>query len=232
MHSAGTIVWQNGSLVAVDKAAGVLSVPGRQGASDPRPVLGLWLQQQLGQRVWPVHRLDFEVSGLVVFALTAEAHRKACQIFEQRRVAKSYEALTGFTSQPATGANFEWRSLLVRGKRRSFEAPHGDLAVTQARYEGSVAAAHAGAFAAFAPLCMWRLLPQTGRSHQLRVHLANNGYPIAGDGLYGGPSNGEAQTEIALRSVSLAFSEAADRNALNLPAMLQVASLWQAAATP
>ena len=51
-------------------------------------------EQQLGQRLWPVHRLDREVSGLVLFARTAEAHRLAGGAFEGRRVDKQYQALT------------------------------------------------------------------------------------------------------------------------------------------
>ncbi len=230
MQTPGTIVWQNAALVSVDKMSGVLSVPGRQGSEDPRPVLGLWLQEQLGQRLWPVHRLDFEVSGLVVFALTADAHRRACQAFERRRVAKTYEALTGFSVPPVSGQTFAWSSLLVRGKRRSFEAPHGAQAVTHARCEGLIDAAAAGDYAAQAPLCLWRLFPQTGRPHQLRVHLAKQGYPIAGDVLYGGvaaPAPG-----IALRSVSLAFLDPADQQALDVPERLRAPSLWPSAVTP
>lgn len=230
MQTLGTIVWQNAALVAVDKMSGVLSVPGRQGSEDPRPVLGLWLQAQLGQRLWPVHRLDFEVSGLVVFALTADAHRRACQAFELRRVAKTYEALTGFSVPPAQGQTFVWSSLLVRGKRRSFEAPHGAQAETHARCEDVLTGSAAGDYAPLAPLCLWRLFPKTGRPHQLRVHLANHGYAIAGDVLYGGaaaPGSG-----IALRSTSLAFLDPADRQALDVPERLGAPSLWPAASTP
>jgi len=219
------IVWQNDLLVAVDKAPGVLTVPGRQGADDPRPVLGVWLQEQLGHRLWPVHRLDFEVSGIVVFARTADAHRVANRAFESRRVSKTYVALTTLAGAPARGTPVSWASKLVRGKKRSFEAPHGQLARTHAVSVGPVDAATAGAFASVAPLCGWRLQPETGKPHQLRVHLANAGHPIAGDTLYGGPAVDSA-AGIALRSIELVFTDAEDARALQVTSPLRVPMRW------
>ena len=84
------IVFENSSVIVVDKAAGVLTVPGRFGDTPDDPSLGRALEQQLGQRLWPVHRLDLEVSGLVLFARSAEAHRVANAAFEGRRVEKQY----------------------------------------------------------------------------------------------------------------------------------------------
>lgn len=217
------VVWQNEFLLAVDKAPCVLTVPARQGASDPRPVLGLWLQEQLGQRLWPVHRLDYEVSGLVIFARTAEAHRIANRAFEARRVQKTYAALTTAAGAPSAGVEFLWASKLVRGKRRSFEAAHGQLARTRALCRGLTSPS--GAFMSLAPLCAWTLKPETGKPHQLRVHLANAGHPIAGDRLYGGPAADPA-AGIALRSIDIAFTDAEEAEALGLGAPLSVPSPW------
>lgn len=219
--SPGTVVWQSPSLVLVDKAPLVLTVPGRQGEADPRPVLGRWLEGQLGERLWPVHRLDLEVSGLVLFARTAQAHRVASRAFELRQVKKTYEALTSFAgAAPVAGERFTWQSKLVRGKRRSFEAPHGQWACTHATCEGVVDAAGAGEFWSHTPLCRWRLEPETGKPHQLRVHLANAGHPITGDRLYGGAAC-EAPG-IALRAVELHFTDEAQSRLLGLTGPLQV----------
>ncbi len=206
-------VFQNDSFVAVDKPAGVLTTPSRQGEADPRPCLGLELQAALGVRLWPVHRLDVEVSGLVVFALHAEAHRAASAWFEGRDVHKVYEALTERGRGEPPAAEVEWRSLLLRGKKRAYESPHGKEALTRARCVGP----RDGWLG-------WRLEPLTGRPHQLRVHLAGHGFPIAGDVLYGAtlayPGPG-----IGLRAVLLDLARCPGRAELGLPERLEVPGL-------
>jgi len=214
----GTIVWKNDALVLFDKNPCVLTVPGRQGDGDPRPCLGRWLQESLKTRLFPVHRLDFEVSGAVVFALSSQAHRTASLAFEGRAVRKRYQAIAALPGVvPNDGTVFVWESRLVRGKRRSFEAPHGQLARTHARFVGRIDNDKAGGFASDAPLGLWELTPETGKPHQLRVHLTNAGFPIAGDLLYGGPPAAADQPGIALRAVSLMFQDEATRTALGTP---------------
>jgi 23S rRNA-/tRNA-specific pseudouridylate synthase len=215
-------------VVAVDKPAGSLTVPSRLGAADPRPCVGRELEASLGRRLWPIHRLDFEVSGLVLFATSAAAHRIASVVFEGRRVHKVYEALTEGADQVGDlPADFEWRSRLVRGKRRSFEAPHGSAAHTRARALQRVEAAQHIAADAGAPvdLLHFRLEPTTGRPHQLRVHLARAGFPVAGDTLYGARSRLSTPKSIALRATALQFSSEAERTALGLPPVLTVPGL-------
>lgn len=225
----GAIVWRNESLVLVDKRPCVLTVPGRQGEEDPRPCLGRWLQTHLGLRVWPIHRLDFEVSGAVLFALDAKAHRTASVAFESRAVRKSYQALTAFSGAlPLAGQVQAWESRLVRGKRRSFVAPHGQLARTEARFVRRVGGDEAGVFGAGGDTGFWELKPETGRAHQLRVHLANAGFPIVGDTLYGGIPASGLNVGIALRAVSLAFEDKATRQSLGLPEAFELDSLLTA----
>ncbi len=206
------IVFDNQHVVAVDKPADMLTVPGRFGDADPRPVLGRLLEIQLGVRLWPVHRLDREVSGLVVFAKTADAHRIACGLFEGHEIKKVYEAFTEMgKAPPAPMQNICWESRIVRGKKRSFEAPHGQQAITRARVLRQKG-----------DRLHWELQPETGRPHQLRVHLANAGFPIVGDALYGSRLPFEAPG-IALRAVALSVKDDAGRTALGLPPELRVA---------
>jgi tRNA pseudouridine32 synthase/23S rRNA pseudouridine746 synthase len=228
------IIFQNRHLVAADKPGGVLTVPGRMGAADPRPCLGRQLERELRCRLWPVHRLDLEVSGLVLFARDAESHRVASVAFETRRVRKRYQALTeGADRDDARpGARFSWQSLLVRGKKRSFEAPHGKSALTEARLVERVPAAAWVAredtddtdAAGEAPgeLLRFELEPHTGRAHQLRVHLARAGFPVVGDALYGSRLRFVEAPAIALRSVGIELTDEGDRRALGLPASLGV----------
>jgi 23S rRNA-/tRNA-specific pseudouridylate synthase len=216
------IVLENAAVLVVDKAAGTLTVPSRTGAADPRPCLGRMLETATGRRLWPVHRLDFEVSGLVMFARNPEAHRIASLAWEGRRVRKVYEALT--EGEVATPAEFRWESLLVRGKKRTFEAPHGQRAVTLARAVGRVPVAgllEGGP----AELLRFELEPETGRAHQLRVHLSRAGFPVAGDALYGAATKLKQPNKIALRAVRLELTDERDRQALALPPLLEVPGL-------
>jgi tRNA pseudouridine32 synthase/23S rRNA pseudouridine746 synthase len=202
------IVCETDHLLVVEKSSGWLTTPARQ-SDDPRPVLGRELQSRLARQIYPVHRLDFEVSGLTLWAKTPEAHRTAQGWFEHGHIGKLYEAWSR-PSGTAPLAWAEWTSRLVRGKRRSFHAPHGKESRTRARVvaEGS--------------RWRWELQPMTGRPHQLRVEMAHHGVPILGDTLYGGEAVGAADW-IALRAVTLSFAEIPER--LGLPERLTLAPL-------
>ncbi len=220
------IIFSNEHFVALDKEAGVLTVPSRIGAKDPRPVLGLILQEELRQKVFPVHRLDYEVSGLVLFARSAEAHRLASAWFEKKQIQKTYRALTGLQDFshwpekiPCERAPIStempepvmWKSRLLRGKKRSYESPEGDLAETLAqlvRIDSQNS------------LAEWNLQPLTGRSHQLRYELSRHGFPILGDALYGSKKI-FAQDKIALRAVQLSLQKISG-DKLGLPEILEV----------
>ncbi len=227
------IVFDNEHVVAVDKPAGVLTVPSRMGSEDPRPCLGRTLEQTLGVRLWPVHRLDLEVSGIVLFARTADAHRLASDAFESRQVEKRYEALCEGSARVTTlPAAFDWESRLVRGKRRAFAAPHGKTARTHAEVVARVSAAHVtglGPTATEGDLLHFALAPETGRPHQLRVHLAAAGFPIVGDDLYGSQLALADPEAIALRSVSLTFIGPNAARTLGIEAPLTVPG-WRDAA--
>lgn len=200
------VAFENESFIVIDKSHGVLTTPARLGG-DPRSCLGRELQEAMGVQIYPVHRLDFEVAGLVVFAKTPPAHRLAQSWFEQLSVQKTYEALSE-VAPTAEQPWQEWRSKLVRGKRRSFEAEHGKEAITRARVmqrPGQL---------------LWQLQPVTGRPHQLRVHMAKFASPILGDGLY---SKNPGGTAIALKAVGLNFSKVGQR--LGLPEELLITGL-------
>jgi tRNA pseudouridine32 synthase/23S rRNA pseudouridine746 synthase len=200
--------FENSHWIVVEKPAGSLTTPART-KDDPRPVVGLILQQELGRQIYPVHRLDFEVGGLVLFALDADHHRKASAWFEHGFVVKTYSADTvpGRGEPPREWC--EWRSKMLRGKRRSYVSPHGKDCFTEAR----VVEIADGRW-------RWELKPHTGRPHQLRVELANHGAPILGDVLYGGPI-GETD-KIALTAVSLNFENVPLPDRAGLPARIDL----------
>lgn len=223
------IIFQNDFFVICDKKSGVLSTPSRFEEQDERCCLGTDLQKFLNQQIYPVHRLDYEVSGLVMYAKTAEAHRAANSWFENKKIKKVYTALTtaqDFSHIPAQvqnsrekielqpGQKMEWKSRIFRGKKRSFESPQGKDSLTLVEYLGTNAKGY----------LMWDLFPVTGRPHQLRFELSRHGFPIVGDRLYGSKVSW-GENAIALRSYKIDFSGIPQRDQFALPSDVKVTSL-------
>jgi tRNA pseudouridine32 synthase/23S rRNA pseudouridine746 synthase len=170
------ILHRDDHLAAVDKPPGRIVVPGR-GA--PERTVREEAEEALG-RLWVVHRLDRGTSGVLLLARSAEAHRLACQAFERHEVTKRYLALVrGVVAGPvrvnapvAPGA---------RGRMRAGPGPGARPASTFVR--PVVAFPEAGPFPA---LTLVEAFPESGRTHQVRVHLAHAGHPLAVDPDYGG----------------------------------------------
>ena len=197
------IYFENEDFVFVEKNCGLLTTPSRHQNEDPRSVLGLQLQNLKSIQIYPVHRLDFEVSGIVMFAKKPKAHAQANFWFENHLVQKTYEAwTTGDSADLKKGDSQFWKNKLLRGKRRAYESPLGKWSETEAIFRG-----HQEEWLA------WELRPKTGRPHQLRVHLAQAGFPIVGDALYGSETPYRTNG-IALRAVKLNFSQVSDRGSL------------------
>ncbi len=214
-----SIIFENERFLAADKPMGWLTVPSRFAKSDERPCLLTELRARCGA-VWAVHRLDVEASGLVLFAKDADAHRAANGWFAGRTIHKVYEAWTeGESSLAAAAAKspVEWRSRIMRGKRRAYPHARGKLAVTRAKWMGS--RPFRGA-----TIQEWRLEPLTGRSHQLRFELARQGFPIEGDALYGAMKP-FVSGGVALRSVKLDFAACPSAAEYGLPDALTVPGL-------
>lgn len=216
------ILFQSADVVIVHKPFGWLSVPSIQGQKDPRPVVGLKLRETFGS-VYPVHRLDFEVQGVLLFALHTKAQSVLHKIWEDRSVKKIYHAQTGlqdFSHWPQNvvgkldedvpvGSSGIWESLIVQGKRRSFVASHGQKSQT----EFSVLSENPNTNSR-----LWRLSPLTGRRHQLRLELSRRGFPILGDELYGSAVKYNLP-EIKLAATQLSFEKAFN---LDLPNEIKI----------
>lgn len=172
------ILHEDGFLVAVDKPAGMLTQPGQErlvGELAAIEHLSLQLAYREGHRLelLPVHRLDRVASGLLLFAKHHDAAAALSQAFAQQQVEKVYLAVvTGRPQNQGTVAAPVAPDPLLPGRFRV--AASGKKALTRFRV-----LARQDRFA------LVELRPATGRSHQLRVHLAAIGCPIVGDSLYG-----------------------------------------------
>jgi RluA family pseudouridine synthase len=166
-------------LLAVDKPPGVPVIPARHQPAEAS--LHRRLQAARGERLWVVHRIDSETSGLVVFARDPAAHRELSMAFQAGRVAKTYMAFAcGRLPGPAGAFDLALHAAR-RGRMRPARA--GDraprAAYTRYRVERQWRKVP------HPPISMLRLEPKTGRQHQIRIHLRAAGAPILGDRLYG-----------------------------------------------
>jgi 23S rRNA pseudouridine1911/1915/1917 synthase len=180
-----SIVHLGDRFVVVDKPAGLsLATPraageGAGAEAAKRLLVALPEAERVllaGRELHLVHRLDAPTSGLVVVALDGDLHRRLSRAFAERRVSKLYLALVWGRPRPRAGA-FDAPIGPDRADRRRMRAdPGGKSARTDYLLLG--AGRHVSLVALWA---------RSGRTHQLRVHLAAAGHPIVGDDLYGGP---------------------------------------------
>lgn len=202
-------IFRNDHFIIVDKAPNVLSVPARLGDADPRPCLGRILEIDLGQTIYPVHRLDYEVQGLIMYALTPASQKAGNAWFEKKEIQKIYSAITRSSKQFREGEQFEWKCRLLRGKKRAYESPHGKDSHTNARLirVDDLGYSH------------WEMEPVTGRAHQLRYELFRHNETIIGDELYGSTEKFKEEG-IALRSFKIDFSKIKNREIFSLPEII------------
>lgn len=184
------IIHRDASLLIVEKPAGLLSVPGKSAA------LADCLLSRLAREdsdVRLVHRLDRDTSGVMVFARSAPAQRHLGLQFERRHVTKRYVACV--TGKPKQDTGVIDLPLTADWPRRPMQKVcHTSGRPARTRWQ-VIARTQSGARLA--------LTPETGRSHQLRVHLAEIGHPILGDPLYGSAYGGAPAHRLMLHAECL-----------------------------
>ena len=169
-----TVLHRDVHLVAVEKPSGML-VHRMPGCSD-RDVVVQRLRDQLGQWVYPVHRLDRGTSGVLVLALDPAVAATLSAAFRAKQVAKRYLALVRGWAPEAAHIDAPIRE------------PDGDTihpAVTDLRRLSAIELPFAVGRYASARYSLVELRPHTGRTHQLRLHLAHLRHPIVGDVRHG-----------------------------------------------
>ena len=168
-------------LLVAEKPAGLLSVAGRGPAGED-------CLHARARRQWPdalvVHRLDMATSGLMVFARGIEAQRTLSRAFASREVEKRYVAVVAGVPRPMDPDADGWSVIDLplaadwpARPRQKVDAAHGRPSLTRWR-------AIADAPGPWGAGTLLELAPVTGRSPQLRVHLAAIGHPVVGDALY------------------------------------------------
>ncbi|MDD5299599.1 MAG: RluA family pseudouridine synthase [Gallionella sp.] len=169
------LIYRDASLIVVNKLAGLLAVPGR--GADKQDCVASRVQAEFPDAM-VVHRLDMATSGLLLFARGVEMQRLLSLMFRERAVQKRYVAVVaGRLKSPAGEIDLPLIADWPNRPRQKVDHESGKHSLT--RYQ---VLAHD----AVANNTRVGLEPVTGRTHQLRVHLAAIGHPILGDALYGG----------------------------------------------
>ena len=174
-HTGLDICYLDSDLIVLNKPSGLLSVPGRgEGKQD---CLASRVQREFPEAL-VVHRLDLGTSGLVLMARNREIQGRLGYLFQRRLVRKRYVAVVAGRPQPQEGEiDLPLITDWPNRPRQRVDHEAGKQAIT--RYQVLAADEAAGTSRV-------RLRPQTGRTHQLRVHMLSIGHPIVGDELYAG----------------------------------------------
>ncbi|MWL73369.1 tRNA pseudouridine(65) synthase TruC, partial [Escherichia coli] len=183
------ILYQDEWLVAVNKPSGWL-VHRSWLDRDEKVVVMQTVRDQIGQHVFTVHRLDRPTSGVLLMGLSSEAGRLLSQQFEQHQIQKRYHAIVlGWLTETATLDYPLVEELDKIGDKYAREDKDPQPAVTHYRI-----------MAHFRIHPRLRLRLETGRTHQIRVHMSHITHPLVGDQLYGGrprPPKGASEAFIA-----------------------------------
>ena len=178
------VIYENNDLVVVDKPAGlaVHPGPGHPGGTLANAVLSMCPGiDRVGDRDRPgiVHRLDKDTSGLIVVAKNGDAYELLSRQFRERVVQKGYLALVERLPDPLEAVIEAPIGRDPRSRKRMAVVVDGKQAVTRYRVKES-----------FGSFSLIEVTPTTGRMHQIRVHMASIGHPLAGDRTYGKPHKG------------------------------------------
>ncbi|HLO71654.1 MAG TPA: RluA family pseudouridine synthase [Flavipsychrobacter sp.] len=166
------ILYQDDDMLMVNKPAGILVIPDR--FNSDLPSLNRLLESKLGQRIWVVHRLDRDTSGVMCFAKNEEAHRYLSQLFEAHDVGKFYAGIVMGRVIPEEG----------RIEAPIIEHPTQKGKMTTAR-KGKASVTDYKVVEQWALHSLVQFQIHTGRTHQIRVHMQSIGHPIVCDELYG-----------------------------------------------
>lgn len=225
------ILYQDEYLVAVNKPAGMLVHRSWLDRHETQFVMQT-LRDQIGQHVFPIHRLDRPTSGVLLFALNGEIAKLLCEQFEQKQVEKSYLAVVRGYLKEQGRIDYPLKVQLDKiADKFAQQDKEPQEAITD--YEGlkTVEMPYGVGRYQTSRYSLVRLIPHTGRKHQLRRHLKHIFHPILGDTQYGDLHQNRALTEhtgvqrLMLHAETLAFIHPITKSRLKITALLD--EQWQ-----
>ncbi|MDO9798445.1 tRNA pseudouridine(65) synthase TruC [Glaesserella parasuis] len=204
------IIYQDDELIAINKPAGMLVH--RSWLDKHETVFAMQtLRDQIGQHVFPIHRLDRPTSGVLLFALNSEMARTISQLFKQHQIQKSYLAVVRGYLQGEGRIDYPLKVQLDKIADKFSQEKEAQEAITDYRNIATIEMPYPAGKFATARYSLVQLYPKTGRKHQLRRHLKHLFHPIMGDTNYGDLHQNRALTantgcdRLMLHSNSLQF---------------------------
>jgi len=195
------VVYEDGDLAVINKPAGMMVHAGAGATEDERnrgTLVNALLHRfaklsDVGGELRPgiVHRLDKETSGLIIVAKNDLAHRKLGEQFSGREIKKRYVALVhGWPAKDRGTISAAISRDSVRRIRMTTRGSGGRTAITHYEVREKIASR-------FGKFALLEVRIETGRTHQIRVHLSSAGHPVVGDALYGAPRELKRTTAVA-----------------------------------
>ena len=192
-YQAIPVIFENDDIIAVDKPEKLASIPER---NREKVSLLKILSETLERKLYTVHRLDKQVSGVILFAKTPEAHRQLNLMFEHRQVHKTYMALVHGE---------------ITGQRGVIDKPlrcFGSGRMGEYIERGKPCRTEFCVLERMPGYTLVQVHPVTGRKHQIRAHFFGIGHPVVGDTLYGDKSIQKTFPRLMLHSLEIEFIEA------------------------
>ena len=193
-HNGLDILYQDNALLVLDKPCGLLSVPGR--GDDKQDCMATRVQSEYPDALI-VHRLDMATSGVLIMAKNTDVHRYLSVLFQEREVEKRYVAIVDGQVRQAIGKiELPMITDWPNRPRQIVDHDNGKPSITRFKV-------------------LWRnieedttrieLAPETGRTHQLRVHMQSYGHDILGDRLYASEEIQKQSERLMLHAQSLSL---------------------------
>ncbi len=184
------ILFEDADIIAANKPDGIATIPGSEQGKDT--LLGL-ISAQYPQKIFVVHRLDKDVSGVILFAKNAAAHKSLNEQFFNRTIHKTYMALVYGTLDKQQGS--------ISKPIHKFGS--GRMGIDEIR--GKPSCTDYELVEALPDYSLVKAFPKTGRRHQIRVHFYSIGHSIAGDTQYGDKSAMKPFPRMMLHAHSITF---------------------------
>jgi tRNA pseudouridine65 synthase len=198
------ILFQDSNLIVVHKPSNMLVHKSMIDRHETKFLMKI-LRDQIGRYVYPVHRLDKPTSGVILFALTSEIARALAQQFETHKIKKEYIAVVrGFAPEQATIDYALKEKLDPLADKKADKNKQAQSALTEMKKLGELLLPIPVGRYPGARFSLVRLMPKTGRKHQLRRHMAHIRHPIIGDTKIGdGKQNQFARDHLHFNKLAL-----------------------------